>query len=107
MPAMVNEEQMAKLLDRYFRNNFKDLKSELYKQLNDQMASHFSKLDRYFDKKFAEQDKRLDTKIDKIWAAVDNLIKHSETGEIERLALGAQVDRHEAWIKRHANNKLH
>ncbi len=70
--------------------------------LDAQFASFFGQVSRHFDKRFAEQDSKLDTfggRLDRIQGTLDGLVKQQETDDQERVALNSQVTRHEGWIQ--------
>jgi hypothetical protein len=74
----------------------------------------FTKLFKYMQDEFAKIHAELDTKasraqVDTVYELLDHDLKQRERDEQERLAMGHQLDRHEGWITRladQANTKL-
>lgn len=61
----------------------------------------FTKLLKYMQEFRKEVNEKLDMKADKdrVYSALDAILKRSETHEQERLFADHQIDRHEDWIK--------
>lgn len=66
----------------------------------------FLKLFKYIEAFRAEVNAKLDQKADKdrVYSALDYIIKQLEIHDQERLFTNHQLDRHEAWIKQLAAN---
>jgi len=70
--------------------------------LDAQFAGFFGQMSRHFDKRFAEVNTRFDAhdaRFDRLESALDGIAKRLEIHEHERVAMNAQLDRHEGWIK--------
>ena len=61
----------------------------------------FTKLFKYIEEFRTEVNRKLDQKADKdrVYSALDYIIKQLEMHDQERLFMNHQIDRHEAWIK--------
>ena len=63
----------------------------------------FTKLFKYMEKRFDRIDKVLEAKADKtdierIFSALDTMAKRQEINDDERLVMGHQLDRLDAWV---------
>src|SRR5690242_12686462 len=88
MLSVMDEDQLEKVLDR-------------------KLAQFFGQVTKYVDGRIGEVNARLDRheqRFDHIDSVLDSILKQLETHEQERLALGAQVDRHEGWIRQLAGH---
>jgi hypothetical protein len=74
-------------------------KDEFKQLLNEELTGFFGEMSGYIDKRFAEQDARLDVRLDRMQNTLDSLSRRQETDDQERVALSSQVVRHEGWIK--------
>jgi cell division protein ZapA (FtsZ GTPase activity inhibitor) len=80
--------------------------------LNQQLAVFFGQVTKYVDKQVAElrtEVRSTHDDVNRVLGAVDDLVKHQETDDQERLAMTAQLDRQKNWITQLAdttNTKL-
>jgi hypothetical protein len=79
-------------------------------ELNSKLDDHFNrfgaKLFEYLDKRFGEVNDRIDTlasRVDSVEGAISSVAKQQEIDQQERLAMDAQLDRHERWHHREAD----
>ncbi len=68
--------------------------------LNETLAAVFGKLIRHFDHRFDEIKAEMQQRTDEIRRLADAAEQRAERAEHEALAIGAEVDRHETWIRR-------
>lgn len=104
----MNDDQFTEL-KHYLGERFDTQDAKLEKRLTEQDAGMKSYLNEELAKfagqvnrRFADLEATLDTKADKqdldrIYGALDTILKNQETEQQERAAITVQLDRHERW----------
>ncbi len=92
------EKKIDSKLDARFASFEKKLDSKIDARFDDfetKLAKFFGDTHHYFDKRFNKFEKKFDKKFNAMQTSIDGIMGRLDDDDVERAAIGVQLDRHE------------